>query len=96
MTTDAPMSGAAANAVPVRRGRRGRIALAVIAILFVVEIALSLAWPHVVPRVALLPRPPEKSWYDGCNWHHRSFERAGPIWSSREFWTTRACIDNLD
>jgi hypothetical protein len=95
MTADVGTPGITAEGSE-RPHRRARIVLATIAVLFLFEIALSCAWPHVIPRLAILPRPAEKSWYDGCNWHHRYFERNGPLWTSVEDSTVRACLDDLD
>ena len=63
------------------------------AVFLVVEIALSMLWPTVVPRLALLPKPVERHWYDGCNWHDRKATRPGPIWGFADYSTDRACLD---
>ena len=72
------------------RSRTGWVLLVVGLVVFVYVIA-SLAWPQVVPRVGLLPKPAVTTWYDGCNWHGRTFERSGPFWTPTEDMTTRAC-----
>jgi hypothetical protein len=54
-------------------------------------VSLSLVWPNVVPRVGLLPQPSARDWYDGCNWHHRYYQREGPFWQPVEDSTARAC-----
>ena len=51
----------------------------------------SLAWPHVIPRPALLPKPSVETWYDGCNWRGRQYERSGLFWTYFEDSTTRGC-----
>ena len=76
---------------PARRW--GRVVAVAIALLLVLEIAASMVWPHVVPRLAVLPRPPAKAWNDGCNDHYRYYERSGPFWQEWEDSTTIACID---
>ena len=57
----------------------------------VIFAAASLVWPQVVPRVVLLPKPAATTWYDGCNWHGRRFERTGPIWTPMEDTTAWDC-----
>jgi hypothetical protein len=64
----------------------------IVAVLVVLELSLSMAWPRVVSRVALLPQPAATSWYDGCNWHHRYYERAWGFWQVNENSTGRACL----
>jgi len=72
-------------------GRPLRIALMGLAVALAIYVAASLVWPNVVPRVVLLPKPAATAWYDGCNWHGRSFERTGPVWTPLEDTTARAC-----
>jgi hypothetical protein len=77
-----------------QRPRRGwKLVLYSVAALLVLEMASSLLWPHIVPRAAVLPRPAERSWYDGCNWHHRYFTHEGLIWGGNEVSTLRGCIE---
>src|SRR6266480_4459508 len=79
-------------AVPARRlSRVKRISVVLSGLLIAAEVALSLVWPHVVPRLAVFPRPATESWYDGCNGHTRSYQRSGPVWGLAEDHTTRAC-----
>ena len=55
-------------------------------------LVLSLVWPHVVPRLSVLPKPAEKSWSDGCNDHLRFYQRDLLIfWGVAESSTLRAC-----
>jgi hypothetical protein len=68
-----------------------RVVVAVIGSLVALSIGASLASPHVVPRLGLLPKPGAESWYDGCNWHGRQYERSGVLWTYSEDSTTRAC-----
>ena len=63
----------------------------VVGLVLVVYVLASLGWPNDVPRAVLLPKPAATTWYDGCNWHGRSFERSGPFWTPMEDMTTRAC-----
>jgi hypothetical protein len=35
-------------------------------------------------RELLLPRPPERSWNDGCNGHHLWYGRSGLYWQANE------------
>ena len=70
---------------------RHRVALLAVAVVLVVYLTASLVWPNVVPRAAVLPKPAAITWYDGCNWHRRSFERSGPFWTPMEDVTTRVC-----
>jgi hypothetical protein len=65
--------------------------LAGISVVLCLYVAASLAWPHVVARVALLPKPGDSSWYDGCNWHGRRYERSAIFWTAVEDMTVRAC-----
>jgi hypothetical protein len=59
--------------------------------LLLLEVSLSLVWPKEVPRVAFLPRPPARSWNDGCNGHQSWYERSGVYWEYNEASTTVAC-----
>ncbi|MDP9332792.1 MAG: hypothetical protein M3Q30_05725 [Actinomycetota bacterium] len=59
--------------------------------LLLLEMSLSLAWPWDIPRAAFLPRPPARSWNDGCNGHHRYYERSGVYWQGFEASTLVAC-----
>ena len=63
----------------------------VVGLALVVCVLLSLVRPSTVPRAVVLPKPAASTWYDGCNWHGRSYERSGPLWTPIEDMTTRAC-----
>jgi hypothetical protein len=71
--------------------RSRRLALIGVAVVVFLYVLSSLGWPHVVPRLTLLPKPAPSTWYDGCNWHGRSYERSGVVWVASEDMTTRAC-----
>ena len=73
---------------------RGRLVFAGIGLVLCIYVVASLGWPHVVSRVVLLPKPGASTWYDGCNWHGRSFERTGPVWTPIEDTTARACPED--
>lgn len=68
-----------------------RFVLAVVAAVLALSLLSSLAWPHVVPRLAVLPKPSVETWYDGCNWHGRQYERSSAFWAYVEDQTTRDC-----
>jgi hypothetical protein len=74
-----------------RRRSVKRIVFVLVGLLVIAEVALSFAWPHVVPRLGVLPRPASASWNDGCNDHHRYFTRSGPFWGVNEDSTVKAC-----
>jgi hypothetical protein len=85
-------TGTAVDQRAPRSARRGwRIAAVVLGALLLLEISLSLAWPRDIPRWGFLPRPPEQSWNDGCNGHHRYYVRSGPFWGVDEVSTAIAC-----
>lgn len=65
--------------------------LAIFGAMLVFYVLASLAWPHTVTRLVLLPKPGAESWYDGCNWHGRQYERSAVFWTSIEDSTARAC-----
>jgi hypothetical protein len=79
-------------ALEAPRRPRWKVVATVALLLILVEIALSLAWPHRVPRFAWLPKPPERSWNDGCNDHSRTYERGGIAWTAVEASTLVGCI----
>ena len=68
-----------------------RLALAGFGAVLALYLLASLGWPHVVPRLAALPKPGVETWYDGCNWHGRQYERSGIVWGYVEDRTTRDC-----
>ena len=70
--------------------RRG-VGITSITVVLVLYLTASLAWPHVVPRLVMLPKPGAESWYDGCNWHGRQYRRSAMLWGYTEDSTTRAC-----
>jgi hypothetical protein len=78
---------------PKRASGTLKLALLVIAALVSIEIALSLAWPRIVPRAGFLPKPTEQFWNDGCNDHHRYYERSGPVWGVVEDSATLYCVE---
>ena len=65
----------------------------VVGVLLAAEIIVSFTSPHVMPRLGALPRPSTQSWYDGCNWHTRSYHHWGPVWAWDESHTDRACFN---
>lgn len=68
-----------------------RLSLGVLGALLALYVLASLAWPHTITRLVLLPRPGAESWYDGCNWHGRRYERSAIFWTYIEDSTARAC-----
>jgi hypothetical protein len=68
-----------------------RKALALAAAVLGAYLIVSLVAPRYVPRLAMFPTPAAREWYDGCNWHSRTWQRTGPIWGSEETSTTRYC-----
>jgi hypothetical protein len=59
--------------------------------MLVLYVLASLAWPHTIARLALLPKPGVETWYDGCNWRGRQYEQSGLFWTYIEDSTTRDC-----
>jgi hypothetical protein len=55
------------------------------------EIALSMAWPRVVPRFVFLPRPPERTWTTDCSPHRLYYTREGLFWGGNDVSPPVAC-----
>jgi len=76
---------------------RRLILFGVAALLVIIEITASLAWPSTVPRLSALPRPPSESWNDDCNGHPGNshgvtWQRGLVFWNREEFSTLVECI----
>jgi hypothetical protein len=79
-----------------RRSRLPKVAVAVLAGL-ALYLALSLAVPHVVPRLAVLPKPAGRVTYEDCNGHRGArtsevWEQRGAIWVLATFTLGGECI----
>jgi len=82
------------------RGRRGwlvRTAVVVVAV-SALYLALSLAAPRTVPRLAALPKPaPDRVTYEDCNGHRGArtterWEQVGAFWVLSTFELGGGCI----
>ena len=86
-------------AAPEDPGRHGRLAMVAIAVVvgLVVYLGLSLAVPHVVPRLSVLPKPADRVTYEDCDGHRGArtsevWEQRGAIWVVAKFTHGGACI----
>ena len=58
----------------------------------VLYVALTMAFPHSIPRLAVLPKPPTRHWNDGCNEGVDGWQRRGIFWEELYEGTTVACM----
>ena len=70
---------------------RTRVVMLAVVAFLLVEMAASMVWPRTVPRLGLLPKPPDREWHDGCNRRALGWERTGPIWGATHGQTLIAC-----
>jgi hypothetical protein len=56
-------------------------------------VAMTMAWPHTIPRLSVLPRPPERAWFDGCNERFEGWQRRGLLWDEIYASTAVGCPD---
>lgn len=90
-------ASAATGVAARRRARAGRV-LAAAVLVAVGYLAVTFLNPRVVPRLAVLPAPEGRVWFDTCNGapgnrHSESWQRSGGFWIRSEFSTLGGCID---
>jgi len=81
----------AVEAKSPRSVSRGWVIAAIVVGVIFLELALSTAWPRVVPRLAFLPRPPDRTWTTDCSPHHLFYTRNGLFWGSNDTSLPIAC-----